>query len=40
MTIRCKDYGELSKAKVLVIGHDPRLRANDTIAEYYFFADY
>jgi len=32
--------GELSKAKVLVIGHDPRLQESNTHANYAFFADY
>lgn len=40
MGLRCKDWGDLSKAKVLLIGHDPRLQESDTIAEYCFFADY
>lgn len=35
-----KVFGDPRKAKVLVIGHDPRLRGPDTIAEYCFFADY
>lgn len=35
-----KPYGNLSKAKVLVIGHDPQLVNSATIAEYCFFADY
>ncbi len=32
--------GGLSSAKVLVIGHDPRLRHSDTVASYALFADY
>jgi hypothetical protein len=32
--------GDLSKARVLVIGHDPRLQESDAQAEYAFFADY
>jgi hypothetical protein len=32
--------GDKSKARVLVIGHDPRLQGSNTIAEYCFFADY
>ena len=32
--------GDKSKARVLVIGHDPRLQDSDTVAEYCFFADY
>lgn len=36
----CKDWGDLKKAKVLVIGHDPRLQHSDTIAEYCLFANY
>lgn len=35
-----KDWGNIEKAKILLIGHDPRLRNSDTIAEYCFFADY
>lgn len=35
-----RDWGDIEKAKILVIGHDPRLRNSDTIAEYCFFADY
>lgn len=31
-----KPYGNLDKAKVLVIGHDPRLIKSETIAEYCF----
>lgn len=36
MGLRCKDWGDLSKAKVLLIGHDPRLQKSDTIAEHCF----
>ena len=32
--------GDISKGRVLVIGHDPRLQRSGTIAEYCFFADY
>lgn len=32
--------GALSKAQVLVIGHDPRLKESDTLASCPFFADY
>ena len=32
--------GDISRAKVLVIGHDPRLQKTDTQAGYAFFADY
>lgn len=35
-----KPFGDLKTAKVLVIGHDPRLQKSNTIAEYCFFADY
>lgn len=35
-----RDWGDIEKAKILIIGHDPRLRGSDTIAEYCFFADY
>ena len=36
----CKDYGNLKKAKVLVIGHDPRLQLSNEIAEYCFYANF
>jgi len=32
--------GDLSKARVLVIGHDPRLQKSETQAEYALFANY
>jgi len=32
--------GDISNAKVMVIGHDPRLRRSDTVATYALFADY
>jgi hypothetical protein len=32
--------GDVNKAKVLVIGHDPRLKESDTLAGYAFFGDY
>ena len=32
--------GDIKKAKVLVIGHDPRLRETNTLASNAFFADY
>jgi len=35
-----KPYGDPEKARVLVVGHDPRLQSSDTAAEYAFFADY
>lgn len=35
-----KDYIPLNKPRVLLIGHDPRLRNSSTIAEYALFADY
>jgi len=38
--LETKPFGDRSKARVLVIGHDPRLQRSDTIAEYCFFADY
>lgn len=34
-----KPYGDLQKAKVYVIGHDPRLKNSDTAAKYVFFLD-
>jgi len=33
-------WGDRNKAKVLVIGHDPRLQNTETQANYCFFADY
>ncbi len=33
-------FGDPTNAKVLVIGHDPRLQRSETLAEYSFFADY
>jgi hypothetical protein len=33
-------WGDLSKAKVLVIGHDPNLQESPTQAQHCFFADY
>ena len=38
--IATKPWGDRGKAKVLVIGHDPRLQKPNTIASYCFFADY
>lgn len=35
-----KVFGDKLKARVLVIGHDPRLQRSGRIAEYSFFADY
>jgi hypothetical protein len=35
-----KPWGDPNKAKVLVIGHDPRLQASNTLAGYCLFADY
>jgi hypothetical protein len=35
-----KDWKSKLPAKVLIIGHDPRLQKSDTIAEYALFADY
>jgi len=34
-----KPYGNPQKAKVYVIGHDPRLKNSDVEAEYAFFLD-
>lgn len=33
-------FGDPKTARVLVIGHDPRLQESDTVAAYAFFADY
>ena len=38
--VSTKPWGDPHKAKVLVIGHDPRLKESDTLANYAFFADY
>lgn len=35
-----KPYGNLTKAKVLLIGHDPNLQNSKKLPEYCFFADY
>jgi hypothetical protein len=35
-----KPFGDPKRAKVLVIGHDPRLQDINTIAEHCFFTDY
>jgi hypothetical protein len=40
MAEHTKPWGDLSKAKILVIGHDPRLQNSDTIADYCFYANY
>jgi hypothetical protein len=40
MAEQTKPWGDLSKAKILVIGHDPRLQNSDTIADYCFYANY
>lgn len=37
---RTKDYIPSKPPKVLLVGHDPRLRESPTIAEYALFADY
>lgn len=38
--MKTKPWGNLTKVKILVIGHDPRLRQSDTVAGYSFFSDY
>jgi len=40
MTKKTKDWTPSKEAKVLLIGHDPRLQESETIAEYALFADY
>jgi len=35
-----KPFGDKEKAKILVIGHDPRLINSPTLADYSFFSDY
>ena len=37
---RTQAYGDPQSAKVLLIGHDPRLQKSDTIAQYALYADY
>ncbi len=36
----CKPFGDAGKAKILVIGHDPKLQRSDAQAQYAFFLDY
>lgn len=38
--IATKPWGDPENAKVLVIGHDPRLQDSSTVAEHALFADY
>lgn len=38
--VTTKPWGNPGKAKILVIGHDPRLQKTSTIADYCFYADY
>lgn len=38
--MKTKTWGNPEKAKILVIGHDPRLQNSPTIAGYCLFADY
>ena len=35
-----KPFGDPRKARIMVVGHDPRLQSSDTIANYAFFSDY
>jgi len=35
----CKPYGNVKRAKILVIGHDPRLQRSEAQAQYAFFLD-
>lgn len=35
-----KPYGNPARAKVMLIGHDPRLQQSETVASYCLFADY
>lgn len=35
-----KPYGDPNRAKVMLVGHDPRLQASETVAPYCLFADY
>ena len=36
----CKPFGNIDKARILVIGHDPRLRRSDAKTQYAFFLSY
>ena len=36
----CKPYGDPATAKVLVVGHDPRLHRSKAEAQCAFFMDY
>lgn len=40
MCEECKSWGDLAKAKVLVIGHDPNLHSTERIPEFCFCANY
>ena len=36
----CRPFGNIDKARILVIGHDPRLQRSDAQAQYAFFLNY
>ena len=36
----CRPFGSIDKARILVIGHDPRLQRSDAQAQYAFFLNY
>jgi hypothetical protein len=36
----CRPFGNIDKARILVIGHDPRLQTSDAQAQYAFFLNY
>ena len=36
----CRPFGSIDKARILIIGHDPRLQRSDTQAQYAFFLNY
>lgn len=36
----CRPFGNIDKARILAIGHDPRLQRSDTQAQYAFFLNY
>jgi hypothetical protein len=36
----CRPFGSIDKARILVIGHDPRLQKSDAQAQYAFFLNY
>jgi len=37
---KCRPFGNIDKARILVIGHDPKLQRSDAQAQYAFFLNY